>query len=386
MRAVARIERTVNERPTVASTRPRVPQLEGLRWRPIARLGAGGMGEVWEVEHAELGRRAALKVLLPHHEGRAELADRLRDEAKTLARLRHRAIPDVLDLGETGDGRPYFVMQLVRGRDARSELGRLAVVAVPTAVRWMAEVLDALEVVHEAGFVHRDVKLDNVIIDESGAPSLVDFGVALHVESMLRRTGRGLLVGTPRTMSPEQHALIDVDHRADIYSAGLCLFELLTGRGPFDAEQPTAAAMLHAHCRRPPPRLGDVAPQLVPRALEDVVARALAKSPDDRFAGAAEMRAALLAAGSPVGARRPPPVHGLPSTQVSPSPLSSEGAVASPGRGGRLPQVDVASAGELRALLGPLADAPPSSATFVLPSSVSVLEAPTPHSHGEPRV
>jgi serine/threonine protein kinase len=356
---VARLERPALAHPSLASARPRASALEGLRWRPLQRLGAGGMGEVWEVEHVELGRRAALKVLHPEHRERVELAERLRDEARALARMRHRAIPDVLDLGELTDGRPFFVMQLIRGRDLRAELTRLGVIAVPTAVRWLAEVLDALEVVHEAGFVHRDVKLENVVVDEAGAPSIIDFGVAFHVEAALRRTGRGRVVGTPRTMSPEQHALIDVDHRADLYGVGLCLFELLGGRGPFDAEQPTAAAMLHAHCRRTPPRLGDVAPQLVPRDVEDVVARALAKSPDDRFRSAAEMRAALLAAGSTPSARRPP-CHGLPATQLSPSPL--------------------------RAILGSFADEAPSSSTRVLSSAdlegVSVL----PHSHGVPRV
>src|SRR5690606_32231055 len=144
--------------------------------------------------------------------------------------------------------------QLVEGRDLRRELDRCGVVAVPTAARWMSAVLDALDVVHEAGLVHRDVKLENVVVDDAGRPFLVDFGVALDVDAVLRRTGRGRVVGTPRTMSPEQHALVAVDHRADLYAVGLCLFELVVGRGPFDAGRATAATLLHAHCRRAPPR------------------------------------------------------------------------------------------------------------------------------------
>jgi serine/threonine protein kinase len=334
--------------PRLASTRRSDAAFEGTRWRPVRRLGAGGMGAVWEVEHVELGRRAALKVLHPEHRAREEYADRLRDEACTLARLRHRAIPDVLDLGTLSDGRPYFVMQLVTGRDLRSELDRLGVASVPTTARWMAEVLEALQVVHDAGFVHRDVKLENVLLDPSGAASLIDFGVAVHVEAALRRTGRGRLVGTLRSMSPEQHALIDVDHRADLYAVGLCIFELLTGQGPFDAEQPTPAAMHYAHCRRTPPRLGEVAPQLVPAALEDVVTRALAKSADERFASAAEMRAALIAAATlPPRARIAAERLHAP-TQVSPTP----------------------DAPSLRRVLGELADDPPTSSTRVLSSAV----------------
>lgn len=327
--------------------------LGGLRWRPLGPLGSGGMGAVYEVEHVDLGRRAALKVLHEDHAGNEEHAARLRDEARALARLRHRAIPDVLDLGALADGRPFFVMQLFRGRDLRRELGRLGVVAVPTAIRWMAEVLDALEVVHDAGLVHRDVKLENLLIDDAGAPALVDFGVALDVEATLRHTGRGRLVGTPRTMSPEQHAAIDVDHRADLYAVGLCLFELVAGTGPFDVGRPTTVSMLHAHCRRSPPRVGDLAPQPIPHALEEVIARALAKSPDERFASATEMRAALLAAAARgpvrVAPASPPPGGRFPPTLESPRP----------------------GADSLRAVLAELADEPATSSTFVLSSAAA---------------
>lgn len=302
------------------------PRFAETRWRPIARIGEGGMGTVWEVEHTQLGRRAALKVLHERHRGRPDLAGRLLDEARALARLRHPGVPGVLDLGELDDGRPYFVMDLVSGRNLRAEVARHGVVAVPTAVRWMAELLGVLEAVHGAALVHRDVKLDNVLLDDQGHVVLVDFGVALAVDATLRRTARGRVVGTPRTMSPEQHALADVDLRADLYAVGLCLFELIAGRGPFADVERSATGIFHAHCRRPPPRLGDVAPQLVPRALEDVVARALAKSPADRFDVAGSMREALLAAVlASLPSQRMRPV-GYVATQESPLPALPAGS------------------------------------------------------------
>lgn len=269
---------------------PRTP-----RWRVLRPLGEGGMGAIWEVEHVELGRRAALKTPHAHRRGRPEAASRLRDEAQALARIRHPGVPDVLDLGTLDDGRPYFVMERVQGRDLRGELTRHGVLSVPTAMRLVAQLLEALEAVHGAALVHRDIKLENLILRDDGHLVLIDFGLALRVNDPLGRTGRGRAVGTPRSMSPEQHERGSVDHRADLYAAGLCLFELIAGRGPFDHLRSNVASMHHAHCERTPPLLGDVAPQLVPPRLDELTRRALAKSPEDRFRHAGEMRAALRA-------------------------------------------------------------------------------------------
>lgn len=268
------------------------------RWRVLQQIGEGGMGSIWEVEHVELGRRAALKTPHLHHRGRSDVASRLRDEARALARVRHPGIPDVLDLGVLDDGRPYFVMEHVRGSDLRTELTRHGVLSVPTAVRMVIGLLDALEAVHGASLVHRDVKLENLVMRDDGRLALIDFGLALRMDDDLRRTGRGRAVGTPRTMSPEQHARGAVDQRTDLYAVGLCLFELIAGSGPFDDARTSLLGMHRAHCERTPPRLGDVAPQLVPIDLEEVTRRALAKAPEDRFESAASMREALLQAGT----------------------------------------------------------------------------------------
>lgn len=275
------------------------------------------MGTIWEVEHVELGRRAALKTTHIHQRGRADVTARLRDEARALARVRHERIPDVLDLGTLDDGRPYFVMELVRGSDLRTELTRHGVFSVPTTVRVVAGLLDALEAVHGAGLIHRDVKLENLVLGDDGRVVLIDFGLALVQGADLRHTGCGRTVGTPRCMSPEQHERASVDHRADLYAAGLCLFELVAGRGPFDDPRGSALGMHRAHCERTPPRLGDVAPQTIPAELEEVARRALAKSPEDRFDCAGSMREALLRAASPRGTRWDP--GAVPFAETVPS-------------------------------------------------------------------
>jgi len=285
----------------------------------IGQLGEGGMGTIWEVEHVELGRRAALKTPHAHHRGRADAAGRLRDEARALARIRHASVPDVLDLGTLEDGRPYFVMEHIRGSDLRSELTKHGVLSVPTAVRAVVGLLDALEAAHGAGIVHRDVKLENLVMRDDGRLVLIDFGLALGLDDQLRRTGCGRAVGTPRCMSPEQHARGSVDQRTDLYAAGLCLFELVAGVGPFDDSRASLVGMHRAHCERTPPRLGDVAPQVVPLELEEVTRRALAKAPEDRFESAASMRDALLRAGAHPRRRRWESEESFAETVLSPS-------------------------------------------------------------------
>ncbi|WP_437588435.1 serine/threonine-protein kinase [Sorangium sp. So ce1000] len=267
--------------------------LSGTPYVVLRLLGQGGMGEVYEVEHLALGRRFAVKVLHRCHAGRSDLSARLRAEARSIARLRHPGLPDVFDLGATEDGRPYFAMELLEGRDLRTELARLGVVAVPTALDLVLQALSALSLAHAAGIVHRDLKLENLFLCDDGTLKVLDFGVAKLLHASASLTAPDAVIGTPRTMAPEQCAAQPIDPRADIYAMGLVLYELVAGRGPFDELRGRGDALRFAHCEREPPPPSRFAPQPIPAALEQLILRAIAKAPEHRFQTAADMEAAV---------------------------------------------------------------------------------------------
>jgi serine/threonine protein kinase len=262
------------------------------------------MGEVFEVEHALLGRRAALKILHRDHHGRDDLAARLYDEARMLASVRHDNLVDVLDFGVVeGDGRPYLVMELLSGRDLRSELLRVGAFSVPAAVDIVIDALRGLSALHEAGIVHRDIKPENLFLCDDGRVKVLDLGVAeiLGQEGAVARGGPSL--GTPRTMAPEQCEGRPVGPPADLYSMGIVLYELVAGRGPFDAVE-GLDALRFAHGQRKPPQPSRLAPQAIPANVEAIILRALEKSPEARFPSAAAMAAALREARPGAPARR----------------------------------------------------------------------------------
>ena len=291
-------------------------EIRGTPYVALRLIGQGGMGEVYEAEHRHLRRTCVLKVLHRCHRGRADLAARMRDEARSLAMLRHPNLVDVFDLGTTPDGRPFFVMELLRGRDLRAELLTRRVMEVRTALALIAQALEGLQFVHSAGIVHRDVKLENLFLCEDGALKLLDFGIAKVMGSAVGHTERGVAVGTPRSMAPEQCVLGQVDARADIYAAGLALFELIAGEGPFDELRGNAEALRFAHCARTPPPPSQLAPQPIDAAVDAVVLRAIAKSPADRFQSAREMSAALRALLANPERRRTMPVSCIHSAPV----------------------------------------------------------------------
>ncbi len=283
----------------VASARRAAPALAGARiagtpWLVVRSIGRGGMGTVYEVEHAALGRRAALKVLHRHHHDRPNLAARMREEARLLARLRHRNLVEVFDLGVTADGRPWFAMPLLLGRDLRDEVGRAGPLPAEAAAALVAQALDGLSAAHAAGLVHRDVKPENLFLEADGTLKVLDFGVAKALGAGAGgATNHGASPGTPRSMAPEQCAGGPVDARADVYAAGLVLYELVAGRGPFDDLLGNEHALRYAHCTRRPAPPSSIAPRAAPPALDALILRALAKAPADRFQSAAEMAAAL---------------------------------------------------------------------------------------------
>ncbi len=266
-------------------------------------LGHGGMGAVYEVEDARGGRHA-MKAALPDLDDGGEAARRLAREANALQLLDHPHIVAATEL-VVEDGRLYLVIELVRGESLAAIIARGAV-PPRRALVLARQILDAVEHAHGRGLVHRDLKPDNAIVTAAGAAhdpydhvKVLDFGLVKLLDDAAaliggaRLTQTGIAFGTPAYMAPECALGRGVDRRADLYAIGVMLFEMLTGRLPFvDGD---ALALLKAHVGTPAPRLAAIvgaAPWCTP-AIEALVAGALGKRPDDRFASAAAMRACL---------------------------------------------------------------------------------------------
>ena len=264
-----------------------LPQIEG--YRMLRRLGQGGMSTVYLADQVALGREVAIKVMAPQALADEISRRRFENEVRTIARLEHPHIVRIHELGRTKDGLPYYSMpHLARGhlgdRDyTRDEAG---------AVEIARALLSALEYAHSRGVVHRDVKPENVLFDDAGRPLLADFGIALRRGYGPRVTTAGLAVGSTAYMAPEQARGEEVDGRADLYSLGVVLWEMLAGRLPYEAGD--ALSMAIAHAQQPIPKL----PAHL-RHWQRFMYRALAKYPDSRFQNAAEMRDALLAVHPP---------------------------------------------------------------------------------------
>lgn len=270
--------------------------IPGTAYRVVRPLGRGGMGEVFEVEHGLLGTRRALKVLARHFAGRSDLEERLRVEARALARLKHPNLVEVYDLAAASDGRIFYVMELLDGCTMRDLLRHRGKLGASAAVRVIAQALDGLAAAHSTQLVHRDVKPENVFICRSGIVKLLDFGITKAIDASMpaqQITEAGMTVGTPWYMAPEQAWGTQLDNRADVYAAGLVLWEALAGRKAFlggDFREISAAKMRGA----PPPLDSKLA---VPAELEAAIVRACAPNPANRFATAdafaAELRRAV---------------------------------------------------------------------------------------------
>jgi serine/threonine protein kinase len=267
----------------------------GTHYRVLSLLGTGGMGSVYEVEHVELGKRFVLKALLRELAGREDLVLRLRNEQRALGRLEHPNIVTVTDAGMAKSGIPFFVMERLEGETLGARVRRLGRLPVAEVLALGAGVLDGLSAAHEIGVVHRDVKPQNVFLVGGTRAKILDFGVAKVAAAGNAITARGVAVGTPRYMSPEQASGETVDGRSDLYAVGLLLFEAIAGRGPFDEER-DPNAMLLAHVSRRAPALGPLVPG-VTRELDELIGGLLAKDPAQRPPTARTAAAALRAVG-----------------------------------------------------------------------------------------
>ncbi len=266
----------------------------------VARLGEGGMGVVYAAEHALLGRRAAIKVLQPELSRRPEVVERFFNEARAMTAIGDPGIVQVFDFGVGTDGRAYIVMELLEGESLDDRLRRCGPLPARTALRIARQVATSLAAAHARGIVHRDLKPENIFLvrDAEAAdgerPKILDFGIAkLSEDNSRSRTRTGAFLCTPVYMSPEQcRGAGDVDGRSDVYALGCVLFHLVAGRPPFDHSG--VGEIIAAHLREPAPAPSQVLPG-VPASVDAVVARCLAKSPDERYPSMIELARALEA-------------------------------------------------------------------------------------------
>ena len=275
--------------------RERLTRLLEGRYRVGDVLGAGGMGIVFFAEDIAQSRPVAIKVLPPELARDEAIVARFRREAKTASRLEHPHIVPTYDV-ESGDGLHYFVMQYVAGRSLEQLLRTEAPVSIPFAIRVLREAAAALAYAHKQGVVHRDVKPDNIMLDENGRVLLADFGISKIAAvssgstTIARLTESGGVIGTPHYMSPEHALGQTVDGRADQYALAVVGFQMLAGDVPFDDE--TAHAIVHLHLNVAPPRLTTIRPD-VPPHVAAAIARALSKAAANRYRTIEDFAAAL---------------------------------------------------------------------------------------------
>ncbi|MEU5456104.1 protein kinase [Streptomyces globisporus] len=267
----------------------------GGRYQLRDLLGEGGMASVYLAYDSALDRQVAIKTLHTELGREQSFRERFRREAQAVAKLQHTNIVSVFDTGEDELGgalMPYIVMEYVEGQPLGSVLAAdirtHGAMPADKALKVTADVLAALETSHEMGLVHRDIKPGNVMMTKRGVVKVMDFGIARAMQSgVTSMTQTGMVVGTPQYLSPEQALGRGVDARSDLYSVGIMLFQLLTGRIPFDADSPLAIA--YAHVQEEPVAPSSINRSVTP-AMDALVARALKKNPNERFPSAAAMR------------------------------------------------------------------------------------------------
>ena len=305
LRALQALELGLGEEPAEGAPELPPPQLPD-DYEVLGELGRGGMGVVYRARQRSLGREVAIKVLRPGELVFGEALRRFRTEAKSLARLRHRHIVSVHDLGEGKDGTLWFTMDLVEGGTLAAEIAGTGRLLPTRAVRIVRQVASAIAHAHSHGIVHRDLKPQNVLLDRAGDAYVADFGLARDAAAAGTRTLTGELLGTPAYMSPEQARgdAARIGEASDVWALGALLYEMLTGRGPFGGLplHATITAILEQEPK--PPRA--IEPR-VPRELAAICLQALQKRPEARYATALAFAEDVerFADGRPVLARSP---------------------------------------------------------------------------------
>jgi serine/threonine-protein kinase len=346
------------------------------KYRIESMLGRGGMGSVWAATHLGLGQRVAVKLIAKRYAGSREARQRFDLEAKAAAQLRSRFVVQVYDNGETEDGTPYIVMELLLGESLDQRIQRQGGMPLDASLRIVGHVGRALSRAHSLGIVHRDLKPENIFLthtedDDGEVAKVLDFGIAKikSPENSAAGSGTrtGAVLGTPLFMSPEQaRGLKSVDHRTDIYSLGMVTYMMLTGQSAFSGE--SFGDILVAICTQPVPSINLVAKWL-PAGLDAWLQRACAREPSQRFQSIDELLEGLHAA---AGIARP----NAQSQEIIRSGSSGMGRVPAPQPGGAAAATQVASGGERRttsAVTVSGADIPKRSMAVPLLVGVAVL-------------
>jgi serine/threonine-protein kinase len=318
--------------PSARNVDPLIGQLVASRYRVLSQLGEGGMGNVYRAVQESIEKKVALKVLKAEYSSSPDMVVRFHREAVSACRIKHPNVVDVFDLGQLSDGRFYIAMDLLEGRDLGQVITQGGPLVPARAVHIALQICRALNAAHQSGIVHRDLKPENIFLhltsDGDEIVKIVDFGIAhLLAQSASQSTPPplapsapdadlpgadgdrkltrvGTVFGTPEYMAPEQAEGVHIDHRADIYATGIIFYKMLTGKVPFTGS--SFLEIISKHVGEEPPRMSKVNPELaIPRELEQVVLKALAKRPEDRFENMARFAQAIAYASRDIRKARP---------------------------------------------------------------------------------
>ncbi len=315
------------------------------QYRVAEIIGVGGMATVYRGHHVALDRVVAIKVLPARFLTAPTFVERFRQEARMVARLRHPNILDVYDFGEGPGGLLYIVNEFMEGGTLAAQLG--TPMRPEATVRIVGQIAAGLDYAHSRGIIHRDLKPGNILFTADGDAVIADFGLAKILEGTGGLTQDGTVLGTPEYMSPEQAMGKPLDGRTDVYSLGVIVFAMLTGSVPFHRETPLATMVAHIH--EPVPPLRERNPAL-PAGVELVLQRALAKTPDERYASARELAQALAGAFSAMSA--------LPDSGIFAAPSSVAASESAP-PAARAPSAATSAASASAAPASPVGAAPP---------------------------